>query len=145
MNYYWELICRDDTRYEIPPEAVEVVKRRMANKDAINLSSATIPYSEIKQFRVTDKRYAQQPLLEAAAHAFNEPMYNQDGSVIAKWVKKNVPQREYNKHYSHIQAYRRLGDTGSMVTVAFFLPVHDIDTNKVDYCTDDEIATLTRK
>lgn len=144
MEYYWELVTKDDSRYEIPPEAVEVVQRRMGNKDPINLSTATIPFSEIKHFRITDKAHTNQPLLEAAAQAFNEPIFNEDGSMVVRWVKKNVPNREYAKHYSHIPAYRRLGDDGNMVTVAFLLAVHDIDVNKVTDCTENEVRELER-
>lgn len=144
MEYYWELITKDDSRYEIPPQAVEVVKRRMDNHDPINLSTASIPYSEIKHFRITSKSYGQQPLLEAAAQAFNDPMYNDDGSLIGKWVKKQVPNRVYAKTYAGTPAYRVLDTESGMTTVAFFLPVHLIDTSKLDYCNEEEIRNLTR-
>lgn len=142
MEYYWELITKDDSHYDIPPQAVEVVKRRMDNHDPINLSTASIPYSEIKNFRITSRQYGQ-PLLEAAARAFNEPMLNEDGSMVVRWVKKTVPQREYAKHYSHVPSYRSLDSDGNMVTIAFRLAIHEIDVNKVTYCTDDELITLS--
>lgn len=145
MEYYWELVTKDDERYEIPPEAVGVVQRRMGNKEPINLSTATIPFSEIKHFRVTSKAFTRQPLLEAAAQAFNEPMFNDDGSIVSRWVKKSVPHREYGKHYSHILGYRRISDDGNMVTIAFRLAVHDIDVNKVTYCTPEEERELDRR
>lgn len=143
MNeYYWELVTKDDTVYQIPPAVVEVVQRRMGNKDPINLSTASIPFSEIKKFQQTDKPYGQQPLLEAAAQAFREPVYNPDGSMASRWVKKNVPNQQYTKHYSHIPAYRSLGIENGMVVVAFRLPIHEINMEKVQYCTDNELTSL---
>jgi hypothetical protein len=141
--YWWELITKDGERYEIPPDAVEVVQRRMGNKEVINLSTASIPFSEIKHFRVTAKPFGQQPLLEAAAQAFNEPMLNPDGSMIVRWVKCSVPRRLYDKHYAHIPSYRKLGDDGTAVVIAFRLPIHSIDVNKVTECTENELTDLT--
>lgn len=143
--FYWELILKDDTRYEIPPDVVDVVTRKMKAHDPVALSTATVPYSEIKHFRITNKPYGQQPLLEAAAQAFNEPVINEDGSIAAKWVKQLVTQREYARYYAAQPSYRSLGDEAGMVIVAHRLPVHQIDSTKVDYCTDDEISSLTRQ
>lgn len=144
MEFYWELVLKDGTRYEIPPEKVEVVNKRMGNRDPIMLSSATIPYADIDKFRQTSKPYGQQPLLEAVAQVFNDPVYGEDGEVRSRWVKKTVTQRDYNKHYGSVPAYRRLEDRSNMIVVAFTLPIHEIDMQKVDYCTDEEVQRLTR-
>jgi hypothetical protein len=144
MNYYWELIQFDGTRIEIPPSAVEVVNRRWSNGDPIITDSMTIPANQIKTFRKTNKLFGQQPLLEAAAQAFNEPVLNEDGSIGSRWVKKSVTQTQYNKHYSAISAYRHLGEEQGMVTVAFRLPIHQIDHSNVDDCTEAEVLRLTR-
>ena len=141
-EHYWELVTKDDVKYDIPPAAVPTVNKRMAAHDPIELRSATIPYSEIKHFRISSKPFGTQPLLEAAAQAFREPMFNEDGSMQARWVKKQVSQREYTKFYANIPAYRRLDEGGGMVTIAFVLPVHQINLERVEYCTEQELTVL---
>lgn len=143
MDYYWELVLRDDTTVEITPQAVPIVQKRMSNKDAINLKTRSIPYSEIKEFRQTDKPYGQ-PLIEAAAQAFKEPIFNEDGSMVVNWVKKSVNQKSYAKQYAGIPAYRKLSEDGGRVMVAFRVAVQDIDISKVSPCTEQEIEQLTR-
>lgn len=153
-QYFWELTLKDDTTIEIPPSGVDVVKRRMANKDAINLRTRSIPYSEVKGFRQTDKRFSTIPLLDEAARAFNEPIYTEtiverNGEeykyvgVKAAWVKKQVTQDRWQNYYSKTMNKKLDSDSG-MVTIAFVLPVHSIDLNEVQYCTEEEIAKLER-
>jgi hypothetical protein len=144
MDYYWSLEQFDGTVTEVPPQAVEVVKKRMANGDPINTRTMVIPANQIKSFRQSDKPFGQ-PLLEAAAQAFNEPMYAEDGSVKAKWVKKSVSQKAYDKSYSGIPAYRKLDDDNGRVVIAFTLPIHEVDINVVSPCNADEINRLTRR
>jgi hypothetical protein len=91
---------------------------------------------------MTSKAFGHQPLLEAAAQAFDEPLINDDGSMICRWVKKQVTNREYNKHYAAVPAYRKLTEQNGLVTVAFFLPIHEADLDKVDYCEDSEVRKL---
>ena len=144
MSYYWELITRDGTKYDIPPEKVDIVNRRMAAHDPINLSTATVPFAQIDTFRITERPYNQQPLLDAASRAFNTEQLNEDGSVVSSWVKKAVTQDKWNRYYSPNPAYRRLGDNGGMVEIAFRLPVHEIDVNSVSYLTAEEEQRITR-
>ena len=143
MNYYWDLTLRDGTVVEIPPAGVDVVKRRMASGQTINTKTMSIPPNEIKSFRQTERIHTEQPLLEAAAAAFDSPVYNEDGDIKVRWVKKSVPADRYNRFYSASPGYRKLGNDNGMVVVAFRLPVHQIDINKVSYCSDDEIRQLT--
>lgn len=142
-EYFWELVQRDGTITLIPPAGVELVKKRMANKDPINTRTETIPYAQIDHFRVTDKPFSSQTLLEAAARAFNDPQIT-EGGIKARWVKKTVTAANYAKHYSNIPAYRKLADEGPMVVIAFRLPVHSIDPESMSYCTEDEIDKLGR-
>jgi hypothetical protein len=144
MDYFWELILKDDSVIELPPAAAPVVQKRMANRDVINLKTRSIPYSEIKEFRQSDKQFGQ-PLLEAAAQAFREPIFfdvNGEQVMEAKWVKKSVSQKSYEKGYSGIPAYRKLGEDNGRVVIGFRLPVHEIDMTKVTPCTDAEVESL---
>lgn len=143
MDYYWEIIQFDGTRTEIPPEAVPVVKRRWENGQPIHTTNESIPANQIKTFRKTAKPYGQQPLLEAVAAAFDDPVITEDGSIKARWVKKTVSQAEWKK-LGGTGAYRKLADDGGLIVVGFMLPVHQIDLQIVDYCTEQEIQQLTR-
>lgn len=123
------------------PSAVEVIRRRWDAGEPIHFPDMTIPAHQIVEFRRTSRPYGQ-PLLDAAAQAFNEEMTNPDGSIVFRWVKKNVTSREYNKSYRGLPAYRRLGEENGMVVVAWRLPVHEIDVRSMSYCDENEINVL---
>jgi hypothetical protein len=142
VEYYWELILRDGTKYEIPPAAVGTVNKRMGSKEPIFINTATIPFAQVEHFRQTDKVFGQ-PLLDAVAQAFKEPVITDNG-IQARWVKKRVTQRDFNKKFAALPAYRKLEEGNGMVTIAFRLATHDINVNTVDYCTDEEALTLTQ-
>lgn len=142
MEWYWNLVLKDGTSIEVPPSAAPTIQKRMANKDAINLRTRSIPYSEIKGFEQSDKPFSAQPILSEVAQAFNEPIINPDGSVACQWVKKQVTQDRWHKHYAN--TYYKLADEGGMVVMAWFQPIHDIDVNKMTICTDEEAEKLDR-
>lgn len=82
-------------------------------------------------------------LAEEAAKAFHEPMIKEE-SVICKWVKQEVAAAKYASWYSKSPGYRLLYGNGSYMTVAFRLPVHVIDKDRVSECTSQEIEQLTK-
>lgn len=142
-EYYWELILKDNSRYEVPPTALELVQRKMKAHDAISLRTATVPYSEIQVFRQTDKVFNSQPLLEDVARAFDEPLIDSETSAVrSRWVKKKVTKRKWDSFYSSSPGYRHLDNDDGMVTVAFKLPVHQIDVNTTPYLSVDELDKL---
>lgn len=142
MNFYWELVQFDGTTLDVPPDLVDTVKKRMEQKLIINTTSMSIPSNQIKYFRKTSKPFHAQPVIEAVAQAFKEPLLNEDGSIQAKWVKKLITQREYAKLGS--QGYKRLPDEEGMVVVAFRQPIHQIDVEKTSEITEDEIRQATQ-
>lgn len=142
MEYYWEIVLFDDTRVQIPPKVVDVVKRRMNSGEPINTNNEVIPVNQIKAFRITDKPFVTQPLLDGIAQAFDEPQLTEDG-IISRWVKKAVPRNKYEKYYAP-HTYRKIGEDNGMVVVAFRLPVHEINPQLQQYCTQEEIAKLER-
>lgn len=144
-DFYWELVQHDGTRLEVPPTHVDEIKKRMDSGSIIHTNSMSIPINQIKYLRQTERLYNPRPMLEAAAQAFKEPLYAENGSIKARWVKKDVPQRVYNKKYDAIPAYRKLGSGSGMVTVAFKLPIHQIDHNILQECTDEEVKSLTSR
>lgn len=141
-NYYWRITEFDGTETDIPPTAVEQVKRRWDNGQAIHTSNASIPANQIKSFRPTDKVEGQQLLLEEASRAFREPLFNTDGSAAARWVKRRVPLQLYNRRYSGIPAYHTLESDGSMVTMGFRVMVEYFNPETMDYCDANEISRL---
>lgn len=151
MQYFWEIVKRDGSTVEVVPSAVEVVRRRWDAGEPIHFPDMTIPAHQIVDFRRTSKPYGT-PLLDAAAQAFKEPKYFDVKTSLgyteevleARWVKKPVTNREYHKTYKHIPGYRRIDDEPGMTVIAFKLPVHEIELQKVNYCTDDEIKVLQR-
>ncbi len=144
MDYYWLLKTRDGKEIFIPPAGVDVVKRRMADGQPINTRTNSIPPNQIISFDLTDKPYNTQPLLEAAAQAFNDPVLDDTGAVMCRWVKKSVTHDRWNRYYS-LHPYKKISDDGAMVTIAFRLPIHGIDVNITAYCTDEEIAQIERR
>jgi hypothetical protein len=145
MDFYWELIQKDGTIIEIPPDAVDVVKRRWEQGLPIHTKhQGSIPPSQISAFRPTEKPATSQPLLEEVAQAFNEPVINDDESIAVKWVKKRVTQNKWDKYYGPT-GYKKLGDENGMVTVAFRLPIHQVDPQLLQYCDESEIRQLERR
>lgn len=145
MEYFWELITRDGTRFEVPPNGVQVIKRRMDSHDPINFRTASVPYAQIEHFRVTDKPFTTQRLLDDVAQAFGEEQINEDGSIQTRWVKKTVTQDRWNKYFGANSAYRKLGEENGMVQIGFRLPTHLVDQLATPYCTEEEINKLTQK
>lgn len=141
--YYWELILFDGTTTLIPPAASDLIKKRWDDGQPIHLSTGSVPANQIKSFKPTDKPFTQTKLIEDVSQAFNEPLLNNDGSIVFRWVKKAVTREKYNKHYSNVPSYRFLNDDG-MVTIAFRLPVHMIEQTITPYCDEQEIKVLTQ-
>lgn len=138
-EYYWELVQHDGTKLEIPPSGVDVIKRRMASGEPINTRTAVIPVNQIKFFRQTDRLFGSERLLEDVARAFNEPQLTDDGGIVSRWVKLQVTQASWNKTHSHSPNVKRIDEGSGMVTIAFRLPVHQIDLTSLQYCTAEEI------
>ena len=142
VNHYWELKLKDGTSVKVAPTKADIVKAQMKVKGTISTQDREILFNEIESFMMTNEKYAtDQDLLTAVAQAFNDPIFTDEG-IKSAWVKKEVTRTMYEKHYSKLN-YKKLQD-GSLVTIAFVLPLHQIDTNQLDYCTDEEIMRLER-
>ena len=141
-NHYWELKTKDGASIQIPPSAVDIVKRRWDAGQPIHTTALTVSPRDIVSFEKSTKIWSEVPLVEAAAQAFHEPIVSENG-IVARWVKKDVTQGEFNQFYSKNPAYRKLKNDAGLVVVAFKLPVHLCDESKVQYCTNDDIMSLT--
>lgn len=146
-DYYWELTYgdfRDTKRILLPPAVVPVVQRKWDAGETVHLKGrASIPANQIRSLEKTDQPFGLQGLLEGAAQAFHEPLVTEAGDMKAQWVKKVVTADRYHRYYSQLPAYRRLPSDGEMVTVAFRLPTHQVNSAIVTACTPDEIRLLT--
>ena len=143
MEYYWDLKLKDGTSIQIAPSKAEIVKTQMKSRGTISTQQREILFSEIESFMMSSNRYMpEQNALSAVAQAFNEPIMTEDG-IKSAWVKKDVTRTNYDKHYSKVESYKTLNQ-GSMVTIAFRMPIHLIDTNKLDYCNEYEVRSLEK-
>lgn len=141
-DYYWDLTLKDGTVVHIPPNGVDVVQRKMQAREPVRTSTSTIPFSEIKGFEKSSRRKVDTTLLEEVAQAFHEPMYTEEGAIKARWVKKDVTRGEYERQYAKSPSYKYLASEEGLVTIAFVLAVHQINLQKVSYCTPEEERTL---
>ena len=143
----WELILWDKSTIQVRPSNVEVIKQKIASGDGhIITKTRTINVKDIKEFRVTDKIHRDQlqidsGLEEGAAKAFKEPLYNSEGDVRARYVKKYVPRNSYDSFYSKAPSYFRVSDESDGVWVGFTLPIHLI-TDQVTEMTPSEISNI---
>jgi hypothetical protein len=144
MEYYWDLTLRDGTVISVKPSSVSTINTRIANGLDIATPTRTIIRGEVQSFKMTDRPFNTQPLLESAAQAFNEAVFSDDGGVVFRWVKRGVPHDQWARNYSHIPAYRMVNNDGSMVEMAYKLPAHQVDPRCVSYCSDAEINKLER-
>lgn len=139
MKVYWELALRDGSKREIPPEAVAQVKKWIEEKQVIKLEkSGYVQPWEVRYFSPTSKVYQQANLLEDISQAFKEPIVQEDESIACRWVKKPVTRPMWERHYSNIPGYKKIGEQDAMVMVAFLTPIHLIDIANVDYLTTEE-------
>lgn len=157
LEFYYELkygAWNDLKSVYVAPASVGVVQKRWDNGDPIHIPGrGSIPANQIRSFEVTGKVYGgTQKLLEDAAQAFGEPLYVEvdlgkgrtETQIQAKWVKKAVTTDQWQRHFSSIPGYNLLREESGMTLIAFRLPVHAIDSSRVQECTIDEVKQLTR-
>ncbi len=145
MENYWVLELKDGSKIDIPPNYVEEVNKRFIAKEVIPLRNRSIPFSEVKGFERTSRKFfeksADTRLLEETAQAFREPMLTADG-IQARWVKKEVTSDRWERYYSDIPGYKKVESRDGMVWIAWRQPIHQIDPNQTPECTASEVETL---
>lgn len=142
--YYWRLTLKDGRSLDIPPQAVDLVKKKMETRTPIATTNEVIPFAEIVSFERSSRRIgsAQKQLQIEAAQAFGEPIITDAGEVKACWAKKQVSRAEYDRKYAKHSNYKYLYESDGMVTVAFVIPLHMFDKTYMEYCTIDEERKL---
>jgi hypothetical protein len=145
-QFYWELEIYDGKSTEViqvRPESAALIQSKIGRQEDINTSSRTVMYRNIKDFRISDKPYIEQKLLEDVAVAFNEPVFS-DGSIVSRWVKKSVPARKYEAYYRFNPAYRKLREEDNHIVIAFRLPIHQINRQILQELTVSEVAYIEK-
>lgn len=141
-DYYYDLSLRDGRVIPVAPKVVDAVQKLIDAQHPIPSPAGSIPVEDVTEFKKTNRRYTDFRIQEDAARALKETLLNHEGDVKARWVKKEVGRSEYDKYYAKSHAYRHLYDTSDGVMVAFTVPAHLVDTEKVRYCTDEEEQNL---
>lgn len=147
MDYYWHIETWEKEIIKVKPdiEKIKYIQELLAKGEGmITTPVRSINVKSIKDFRQSDEAYIDQKLLEASNTAFNEYTLNSDGSVSCRYVKKSVPQRMWDKYYKFHTAYRMLEMFDNHVIVAFILPVHLIDRERVQELSPDDERRLSK-
>lgn len=146
MEYYWQITLYDGTTLQVPPASVAAVKEKIAKGQPIVTAHMAFHPNQIRMFAMTDKRYMTSKMLtvggEIGRVRIDEPMVGPNGGVVCEWVKKDIAQTRWNSWFSKSSSYRKLGESGGLVTMAYLIPSHQIDLNYVQPCTPAEIAVL---
>lgn len=144
-QHYWELTLRDGQKIQIPPQYVEGVQRRWEAGEVIKTSRQMVAANQIVSFEKTAKRKIDVKLIEDASMAFHEPLEGEtetgEPTIKARWVKMAVTAKQWGNYYSP-NGYKQVAKDGDMVIVAFRQPVHQINLQVVDYCSDEDIKNM---
>ena len=108
------------------------------SKSGKKLMMYVVPISELS---TELPKEGKEELLENSARAFNEPIYNDDGSIRVKWVKRTITNREHKQLKTG--AYKRLSQENNHVTIAWRQPIHLINNNTMEELTSAEESSLS--
>jgi len=142
-DYYWEIETFDGTIVEIAPKNVDKVKQHLEDQTPIHTTNLSIPANQVKAFRRTERLFKPINLIKAVNDTFFKPELTPDGSIKASWVKKYMPKQIYERKFANIPAYKLLSINGGLALVAFKLAEYQIDLDKVELCTVEEVNKLS--
>lgn len=141
--YYWILEKWDGEKVKVKPSSANEVQNIITSGTGfIRTATRTINVKDVKSFDQSDIPYSDQKLLESASRAFNSELYTEiDGETFiqAKWVKKFVPNKQWENYYKKHPHYHFLEESDQGVMVAFIVPTHQIDHQRVTELTAWEV------
>lgn len=145
-KFYWQIELYGGELIDVKPDPAKIthIQKMIADQSgAITTPTRSIVIKDIKDFRLSDKPYNDQKQLEeGAAQAFKEPIYNEDGEVEAKWVKKGITSRRYHSFFKYNPSYKLLSEDDKWVILAFRLPTHLIDYSVVQELSQGEFLRV---
>lgn len=154
---------KDGTTIEIPPKFAPSVNKKFIAKEVIPLRFRSIPYSEVKDFRQSARRYTPHKLLEEVSQVFKEPIVVKQGEQLffhngktgkveyeawqASWVKKEITSELWQRKYAASPGYYMLEGDNGMCWIAWRYPTHLIDRSNISVvvCTPNEVDMLDKK
>lgn len=145
---YWhiELYSGEIIRVRPNVDNVREIQEMIAKQEgSITTPTRSIIVKDIRDFRLSDEMYTDKKLLEDGKRAFGEPTFTKDGAMVCRVVKRSVPRRKWESHYSKIPSYSLLSENDSFVTIAFTVAIHEIDYSRVQNLTEDEERQLSRR
>lgn len=145
MNYWHiELYSGEIIKVKPDDEKIKYIQSLIAKQEgAITTPTRSIVVKDIKDFRLSDEVVLDQKLLEDYHQAFNIAQLNEDGEVIARWVKKVVPTRKWYSYYRQHSAYHILEEGSDHVLIYFKLPVHQVDHQLVQDLNSEELRKVS--
>lgn len=146
MNY-WHLELYSGEIIKVKPETdtIQTIQRLIASQQgAITTPTRSIVIKDVRDFRLSDELYTDQKLLEDANTAVNQPTLTESGAIKARWVKKSVPARRWYSFFRFNPVYKLLDEAHDSVTLAFVLPVHLIDHNRVQELSPNDEIQLSK-
>lgn len=137
MELYWHIELYSGEIIKVKPEAakIEYIQGIIAKQEgAITTPTRSIIVKDIKDFRLSDEVYSDQKQIVGANQTFNDPIYVKEiingveyESIVAQWVKRSIPRRQWDKTYRLSPGYRLLYDNDNYITMAFLIPVHQMN------------------
>jgi len=149
IPYYWIIETWEKDTIRVKPQYANAVQDKIASGEGfIRMPNRSINVKDIKSFEQSDIIVSDRKLLTEASEALSIPVVTQlqngDETVSATWVKKNVKQSRYDKYYRNHPSYIPIADNGTSVTVAFVVPSHLVDPERVTKMTPEEISRLRK-
>ena len=141
-NCYWEIELWNKDKIRVKPQNAAIVQERISKGDGfLQTADMTINVKDIKSFNKTEHAFTDQKLLEESSMAFNDPIYDDNNSIRASWVKKTISRRRWENYY-HLGNYKLFESTDTnSVVIMFRIPTHLIDLTQVTPLTNSEIVT----
>lgn len=143
LPHYWLLERWDGETIKVKPENAPQVQSLITKGEGfIRTKTRTINVKDIKSFDESDIPYSDQKLLEDASRAFNSVLISKidnEELIQAKWVKKTIPNKRWEAYYVRQPSYKFLYENESGVTMAFVIPTHAINPNRVTEMTTQEL------
>ena len=147
--YYWIIETWDKEKIRVKPQYATAVQNKIdTGTGFIRMPNRSINDKDIKGFELSDIVVSDQKLLEEASTAFGDPIITKldDGSEAVKGtcVKKNIKRNRFDKYFKNHPSYIPIKENENSITVAFIVPTHLVDLERVTKMNVYEIEKLRK-